>query len=104
NDKASSVKVPSGWSVRLYADSDRNGSSICFNSDVSDFGTQGNFPGTGTSLNDNTSSIEVFSSSSNCGNPTPPSTPSNPNPSDSTMLERTNDTTLSWSTNGTNCT
>ena len=30
-------------------------------------------------------------------------TPSNPSPGDGTTLERTNDTTLSWSTNGTSC-
>lgn len=32
------------------------------------------------------------------------STPSNPSPSDNTTLPRTNNTVLSWSTNGTNCT
>jgi hypothetical protein len=32
-----------------------------------------------------------------------PTTPSNPNPSSGTTLARTNNTTLSWSTNGTSC-
>jgi titin len=33
----------------------------------------------------------------------PPSTPSSPNPSDGATLERTSDTTLYWSTDGTSC-
>ena len=34
NDRASSVKVPSGWSVRLFADANRGEPSVCFNSDI----------------------------------------------------------------------
>jgi murein DD-endopeptidase MepM/ murein hydrolase activator NlpD len=66
NDKASSVKVPPGWSVRLFAHADREEPSVCFNADVSDFGTQGDFPGSNISINDNVSSIEVFDNG-NCG-------------------------------------
>jgi len=66
NDKASSVKVPSGWSVRLFADANRGEPSVCFDSDISDFGPQGNFPGSSTPINDHVSSIEVFDNS-NCG-------------------------------------
>ncbi len=36
-------------------------------------------------------------------NGTSPSTPSNPSPSDGTTLSRTNDTYLSWNTNGSTC-
>lgn len=71
NDKASSVKIPSGWSVRLFNDDNGFGGSgsICFSSSVSDFGTQGNFPGTGTPINDHVSSMEVFNNNA-CSNDT----------------------------------
>jgi len=72
NDKASSVRVPSGWSVRLFANAELGEPSVCFNSDVPDFGTHGNFPGSSISINDNVSSVEVFDNS-NCssGPPSP---------------------------------
>jgi len=99
DDKASSVMVPSGWAVMLYEHADKGGGKVCFNSDISDFGTLGNFPGTGTSINDQVSSMEVFSDSNCVGD----IVPSSPNPSDGTILGRTNDTWLYWSTNGTSC-
>jgi photosystem II stability/assembly factor-like uncharacterized protein len=40
-------------------------------------------------------------STSSCGQA--PSTPSNPNPGDGSTVERTNNTTFYWSTNGTSC-
>jgi photosystem II stability/assembly factor-like uncharacterized protein len=61
NDKASSIKVPAGWSVMLYEHTNLWGGKVCVNSDMSDFGTLGNFPGTTVSINDNISSMEVFS-------------------------------------------
>ena len=99
DDKASSVMVPSGWSVMLYEHADKGGGKVCFNKDISDFGTLGNFPGTDTSINDQVSSMEVFSDSNCVGD----IVPSSPNPSDGTTLGRTNDTWLYWSTNGTSC-
>jgi hypothetical protein len=60
NDQASSVRVPAGWSVRLYAHADLVEPSVCYHSDVANFGTQGNFPGSATPINDNVSSMEVF--------------------------------------------
>ena len=64
NDQASSLRVPSGWSVRLYEHSDRNGASICRNSADSDFAGDSYTGGVG--LNDTVSSFEVFDNS-NCG-------------------------------------
>jgi hypothetical protein len=88
NDKASSVKVPSGWSVRLYEHENGGGGSICYSSDLSDFGTQGNFQGTSTTINDSVSSMEVYDNT-NCGsNPQPTPQPGEWN------VEYFNDTTL----------
>jgi hypothetical protein len=64
NDQASSLRVPSGWSVRLYEHGDRAGASVCRNSDDTDFA--GDSYDGGTSLNDTVSSFEVFDSS-DCG-------------------------------------
>ncbi len=95
NDKASSVKVPSGWSVKLFANADRGEPSVCFNGDISDFGTQGNFPGSGTAINDNVSSMEVFSSSG-CGGA--PGIPSLSSPVNGAAFNRNTSITLSWNT------
>lgn len=64
NDKASSLRVPSGWSVRLYANANRAEPSVCYNSNVADFSTQGNFPDSSTPINDNVSSMQVFPNAS----------------------------------------
>jgi len=70
NDQASSLKVPSGWSVRLYEHPDKGGASVCRNADDSDFGGD-YFDGGSVPLNDHVSSFEVFDNS-NCGAPPPP--------------------------------
>jgi hypothetical protein len=59
DDNASSVRIPSGWSVKLYADSDRGGPSTCRNADDVDFGWN-YFDGGQILLNDDVSSFEVF--------------------------------------------
>lgn len=51
NDKLSSLRVPSGWSVKLYADSGYSGSSITVTGDVVDLSALG--------FDDKTSSIKV---------------------------------------------
>ena len=61
NDKASSIRIPAGWSVRLFADANREGANICYSSTTGDFGMQGYFPTTSTLINDQVSSIDVFS-------------------------------------------
>jgi hypothetical protein len=64
NDKASSVVIPSGWSVLLSSNADGTGGSICINSYVADFGTV-NYPGTFTTINDSVSRAVVFNNN-NC--------------------------------------
>lgn len=68
NDQASSVRVPSGWSVMLYENSDKGaGGKKCFSADDSDFANDTFDNGVG--LNDKVSSFEVFDSP-NCPSPT----------------------------------
>lgn len=67
NDQASSLRKPPAWSVRVFVDAYRGGASTCFNGNVSNFSTLGNFPGTSIPLNDSISSFEVFNAN-NCVN------------------------------------
>ena len=73
NDVTSSIHVGSGWSVKVYEHSDKNGSSRCINGSMWDLSvdkyTQGN---TGLIINDTISSIEVFNNSSCTGGPPTP--------------------------------
>jgi hypothetical protein len=59
NDRASSVRIPSGWSVRLYEHRGRAGASVCRNADDPSFNGD-YFEGSAITLNDHVSSIEVF--------------------------------------------
>lgn len=70
NDNASSLKVPSGWSVKLFEHADKNGASTCRSGDDSNFEGD-SFDGGTVGLNDQVSSIEVFNNS-NCGQSTGP--------------------------------
>lgn len=58
HDRASSIKIPAGWSVMLYEHPDpSSGASLCLNESLD------NFPGTysnGVPLNDTVSAFEVF--------------------------------------------
>ncbi len=77
NDRASSVKIPTGWSVMLYENANRGGGKKCLNSNdswLSDFNYLGNFNGASVTVADNSSSFEVFASL-NCGAPTTTVTP-----------------------------
>lgn len=59
NDEASSIRVPPGWSVRLFEHSGRGGASVCRNGD--DLTFSGDFfDGNTIPLNDRVSSFEVF--------------------------------------------
>jgi murein DD-endopeptidase MepM/ murein hydrolase activator NlpD len=75
DNTASSIRIQSGWSVRVWADSDRGGASRCFTGDTPDLsGWQYNENG-GGSLNDSISSFMAYQQS-NC--PTlAPAVPSN---------------------------
>ncbi|HEM61800.1 MAG TPA: hypothetical protein ENO24_05885, partial [Chloroflexi bacterium] len=63
DDDASSVRVPSGWSVMLFKDPNRGGSSRCRSSDDDNFA--GNTFLDGSTLNDSVSCFDVFNNS-NC--------------------------------------
>jgi len=59
DNQASSIRIPPGWSVRLYEYPGRVGASVCRNgADLSFAGDY--FDGSATPLNDRVSSIEVF--------------------------------------------
>jgi hypothetical protein len=60
DDQATSLQIPQGWSVLLWENAGLTGGHVCYNTSVRDFTPLGNFPETGTPINDNISSMEVF--------------------------------------------
>ncbi len=58
NDQASSIHIPSGWSVKLYREGGFGEPSTCLNGDDSDFGNNSYDGGVG--LNDSVSSFRVY--------------------------------------------
>jgi hypothetical protein len=71
NDQAASLRVPTGWSARLYQDANRGGGSICYNTNVVNLANEGNFPSTNVPINKQVSSVEVFDNPSCSANPAP---------------------------------
>ena len=65
DNRASSVRVPSGWSVKLFEHPDRGGAWACRTGDDDNFGGD-KFNNSDVGLNDNVSSFEVFSTP-DCG-------------------------------------
>jgi len=59
DNQASAIKVPEGWSVRVWRDKDRKGPSLCLNQSLKKMDST-NFAGTTTKLDDNISSFQVF--------------------------------------------
>ncbi|HSG15556.1 MAG TPA: PA14 domain-containing protein [Anaerolineae bacterium] len=59
DNQASSIRIPPGWSVRLYENAGRVGASACRNGDDLSFAGD-YFDGSAVPLNDRVSSIEVF--------------------------------------------
>lgn len=97
NNRASSVRVPSGWSVKLFESDNRGGGSTCRSSSDDNFsGDQFN---NGVGLNDAVTSFEVFSDS-NCGVNHPPNTPSLQRPSDGHVATDGRAPELCWNNNG----
>ncbi|HND93506.1 MAG TPA: S8 family serine peptidase, partial [Anaerolineales bacterium] len=66
NDKASALRVPTGWSVMLYGGAANSGEMLCVNKDVSDLSLLGTFPNSASEVNDGISSMQVFANT-NCG-------------------------------------
>ncbi len=59
NDRASSIRIPSGWSARLYAHANRGQPSKCFSASDSNFSGK-TFENSSMGLNDQVSSYEIF--------------------------------------------
>ena len=99
NDQASSVKVPSGWSVKLYEHSDPNnrGGWACRTGDDDTF--WGDLFDNGVGLNDNVSSFEVVTSP-NCGANHPPNAPDLSSPPHGYVTHDSLVPILCWNNNG----
>ena len=96
DNQASSVRVPSGWSVKLFEHPDLGGGWACRTGDDDNFG--GDFFNNGLSLNDNVSSFEVFDSP-DCGQ-RPPNKPWPTSPSDGHVAHDGRAPTLCWGNPG----
>lgn len=59
DNQASALRVPPGWSVRLYEHANQQGASVCRSGNDADFSGD-TFAGTGFPLNDQISSFEVY--------------------------------------------
>ena len=95
DNRASSVHVPSGWSVKLFEHPDHGGGWACRSGDDDNFG--GDHFNNGLSLNDNVSSFEVFHDD-HCGQQPnrPPNSPSLHSPSDWHVARDGRAPTLCW--------
>ena len=69
DNQASSIRIPPGWSARLYEYPGRAGASVCRNGDDLSF-VGDHFDGSATLLNDRVSSFEVFEDANCSGPPT----------------------------------
>jgi hypothetical protein len=92
DNQASSLKVPAGWSVRLYQDINLGGGSICYSADVADFSLEGNFPSTSVPIENQVSSFNVYSNSTCAA----PAAPVLTGPADGLGAPHTYDLTFQW--------
>ena len=101
DNRASSVRVPSGWSVKLFEHPDRapNGGWVCRTGDDDNF--SGDKFNNDVPLNDNVSSFEVFHDT-RCGEPEnrAPNTPWPTSPSDGHVAHDGRAPTLCWGNPG----
>ena len=74
NDRASSIHVGSGWSVKTYQHDNGGGASRCVSSSFWDL-TQDYFDNSSVNMDDEISSIQVFNNNSCAGTPNPTATP-----------------------------
>lgn len=70
DNRASSIRIPSNWSVRLFEHGHQNSPSVCINAPGDANFTDNYYPG-GYSINDTVSAFEVFTAP-NCGDSPPP--------------------------------
>lgn len=102
NNQASSLRVSSGWSVKLYADSNQGGASTCRNAaddQANHMFWNQKMSDNSTNLDDNVSSFEVFNDTK-CGKNDPPYAPSRQSPSDDFIATDGRAPTLCWNNNG----
>ncbi len=97
NDSASSVRVPSGWSVKLYQHENAGGGWACRTGDDPDF--WGDLFGNGAPLNDSITSFEVFDTP-NCGGNHAPNAPALQSPADGYVAEKGEAPRLCWGNPG----
>jgi hypothetical protein len=73
NDAATSIYVPSSWSVRVYEHADRGGASRCIDHTMWDL-NQDYYDNSSTKIAGTISSVDVFNNSTCSGTPPPPPT------------------------------
>lgn len=104
HDRASSIRIPNNWSVRLFEHSERSGASVCVNAPGDSDFSNDRYPD-GRPLNDTVSSFEVFTMP-NCGDggssgPNyPPNTPTLRSPHDWYVARDGRAPVLCWNNNG----
>ena len=96
NKLASSVRVPSGWSVKLYPDN--KSVWACRTADDPMFWGQ-KMNDSSTNLDDNITSFEVFTDN-RCGVNNPPNTPATQSPGDNSTATDGRGPTLCWNNPG----
>ena len=104
HDRASSIRIPNNWSVRLFEHSERGGASVCVNAPGDADFSNDRYPD-GRSLNDTVSSFEVFTmpncGDSGSGGPNyPPNTPTLRSPHDWYVARDGRAPVLCWNNNG----
>lgn len=103
DNRASSIRIPSNWSVRLFEHGYQNSPSVCINAPGDANFTDNYYPG-GYSINDTVSAFEVFTAP-NCGGGSggtnrPPNTPSPTSPHDWYVARDGRAPTLCWNNPG----
>ncbi|MDW8350686.1 MAG: PA14 domain-containing protein [Anaerolineae bacterium] len=103
DNRASSIRIPSNWSVRLFEHSTQNSPSACINAPGDSDFSDNRYPDN-RSINDTISSFEVFTSP-NCGGNSggtnrPPNTPSPSSPHDWYVARDGRAPTLCWNNPG----
>ncbi|MBN1656953.1 MAG: hypothetical protein JXA93_01055 [Anaerolineae bacterium] len=93
NDQASSVRVPAGWSVKLYQHENGTGGSACRSGDDPNF--WGDYFNNGVTLNDNITSFRVYNVP-DCGHNSAPAKPSPSSPANGYVAQDGKAPTLCW--------
>lgn len=93
NDQASSVRVPAGWSVKLFEHENGNGGWACRNGNDANF--WGDYFNNGVPLINNVTSFQVYDVP-NCGPNTAPAVPTLNSPADGHAAEDGKAPALCW--------